>query len=93
VRWRAFARFVAFSQDGKMLAAAGDSGVIYLWQVGTAKARAVLVGHRAKVTSLDFAPDGSRLISGSNDTTAIIWDVTDFVKTIAPGLSDPHRNH
>jgi len=71
---------LAFSQDGKTLAAAGDSGVIYLWQVGMAKVQAVLTGHRAKVTSLDFSPDGSRLISGSLDTTAIIWDLAQWRK-------------
>jgi WD40 repeat protein len=67
---------LAIAPDGKTLAAVGTSGVIYLWEIGTAKVRAVLAGHRDRVTSLDFSPDGSRLISGSYDTTALIWDLT-----------------
>ena len=41
--------------------------------------RAVLRGHRAGVTSLDFSPDGARLLSGSFDTTALFWDLTGLV--------------
>jgi hypothetical protein len=32
------------------------------------------------VQSLAFSPDGQRLVSGSNDTTALIWDVTPFTR-------------
>jgi WD40 repeat protein len=84
---------LAFSQDGRTLAAAGDNGVICLWDVGARKVRAVFTGHRAKVTSLDFSLDGARLISGSADTTAIIWDLADLNKIITPGLPDPQRHH
>ena len=46
-------------------------------------------GHRARVVSLDFSPDGARLISGSHDTTALIWDLTGLAdekdaKTLTP---------
>lgn len=32
-------------------------------------------GHTREVTSLAFSPDGSKLVSGSKDQTARIWDV------------------
>jgi WD40 repeat protein len=67
---------LAFAPDGKTLAAGGSSGVIYLWEIGTAKVRGIFTGHRARVMSLDFSPDGARLISGGHDTTALIWDLT-----------------
>ncbi len=67
---------LTFSRDGKTLGAAGANGVITLWEVATQKVRAVLTGHRNRIEALDFAPDGSRLISGSWDTTALIWDLT-----------------
>jgi WD40 repeat protein len=67
---------LAVAPDGKTLAAGNTSGVIYLWEIGTANVRGILTGHQAKVTSLDFSPDGTRLISGSEDTTALIWDLT-----------------
>jgi WD40 repeat protein/serine/threonine protein kinase len=33
-----------------------------------------LVGHRAAVTTLSWSPDGKRLVTGSTDGTAKIWD-------------------
>jgi hypothetical protein len=50
--------------------------VIHLFEVETAKLRHSLTGHRGSCSVLSFSPDGKRLISGSNDTTAIIWDLT-----------------
>ena len=35
---------------------------------------ALLKGHTSVVYGLAFSPDGSRLISGSGDSTAILWD-------------------
>jgi len=34
-----------------------------------------LHGHTDAVTSLSFSPQGDRLLSGSDDKTAIIWDI------------------
>jgi WD40 repeat protein len=33
-------------------------------------------GHTGLVSSLAFSPDGSRLVSGSRDTTVKVWDMT-----------------
>lgn len=38
------------------------------------RCRAVLAGHAKGVTSLAFTPDGARLVSGSGDGTARVWD-------------------
>jgi len=34
-----------------------------------------LKGHTGEIVALDFSPDGTHLISGSNDGTARIWDL------------------
>ena len=34
---------------------------------------AVLVGHGAYITSIDWSPDGSRLATGSGDGTVRVW--------------------
>jgi WD40 repeat protein len=66
----------AFSPDGKTLATgAGEAGVIRLWEVASRKIRLVLRGEQGIVRSLAFAPDGLRLASAGNDTTALVWDI------------------
>ena len=32
--------------------------------------------HRAEISALTFSPDGRRLVSASEDGTALVWDVT-----------------
>jgi WD40 repeat protein len=66
---------MAFSPDGRTLAAESAGHRIRLWEVPTGRVRLTLPGHQAKILSLAFAPDGRRLISGSDDTTALVWDV------------------
>ena len=34
-----------------------------------------LTGHSDRVYSVDFSPDGNRVVSGSDDTFVKIWDV------------------
>ena len=33
-----------------------------------------LTGHSGSVTSVSFSPDGSRIVSGSKDSTVRVWD-------------------
>src|SRR5205085_132381 len=35
-----------------------------------------LMGHTSAVTSAAFSPDGSRIVTGSRDQTAKVWDAT-----------------
>jgi WD40 repeat protein len=34
-----------------------------------------LKGHTGSITCIDFSPDGQRMVTGSNDGTAILWDI------------------
>ncbi len=68
---------LAFAPDGRTVAVASLADqVIYVFEVATGGLRRRLAGHRGTIRSLAFSPDGQRLISGSDDTTALVWDVT-----------------
>ncbi len=77
-----------FSPDGRILAWGGFTyPVIRLLETATGRERRRLTGHRGAVTSLSFSADGRRLLSGSHDTTALLWDLdggrTDRLATTA----------
>jgi WD40 repeat protein len=77
---------LAFTADGKTLAAASLAGPIRLWDVAARREIARLAGHLTRterrirnspgqVLGLVFSADGTRLVSGGADTTALVWDL------------------
>lgn len=68
-------RNIAFSPNGRMIAAESSDGVVDVWETSTGQRRRQLLGHRSYQTTLAFAPDGVRLATGNRDATILIWDV------------------
>jgi WD40 repeat protein len=68
---------VAVSPDGRLVATGCDDQdlAIRLHDAATGRVVRTLTGHTRKVVSLEFSPDGKRLVSGSWDRTARLWDV------------------
>jgi WD40 repeat protein len=66
---------VAFSPDGKTLAAGAENDTVWLWDVGTRRLLGRLSGPAHSVESVAFSPDGRILASGSDDRTIRFWDV------------------
>lgn len=64
-----------FSQDGR-LASGGDDQTIKLWNAETGKFLPDLKGHRGRISSVDFSPDGKFLASGSEDLTLRLWHLS-----------------
>jgi WD40 repeat protein len=65
---------IALSADGSTLAATDDYS-IRLWSTADKQEQATLVGHRGRVMTLAFSPDGRTLASGSADKRVTFWDV------------------
>jgi WD40 repeat protein len=56
---------------------------VKLWDLVAGRERATLKGHADQALSVAFSPDGKRLVSGSVDGTAIVWDLATGQQLIA----------
>ncbi len=65
---------VAFSPDGKLLAAGTNKRRIQLWQTDNYTSLLTCDGHTDWIWSIAFSPDGKLLASGSSDKTIRLWD-------------------
>ncbi|MFJ4428605.1 protein kinase domain-containing protein [Streptomyces bobili] len=68
---------VAFSSDGRTLAAGGSRGrygAVRLWDLATGRTRTTLTGHKGTVYSAAFSPDGRTLATAGADGTVRLWN-------------------
>ena len=86
-----FVTSVAFSPDGKWLLSSSSDGrgdgatrapppdrddTVRLWDVETGEELHRFEGHTSRVESVTFSPDGKRALSGSNDKTLRLWQLS-----------------
>src|SRR5262249_37094075 len=74
--WHYYTAAIALSPDGRTLCLSYDTPGIVAFEVATGKVRRTLSGHTGCVRSLAMAPDGRRLLSGSDDAYGLLWDTT-----------------
>ncbi|EGX95563.1 meiotic recombination protein Ski8/Rec14, putative [Cordyceps militaris CM01] len=76
-------RAVAFSPGNTRLAAAGDAGIIALYDMKHGEHIGNLTGHSSWITTIDWSDTGEYLLSGSMDGKVKVWSVerTDCVAT------------
>jgi WD40 repeat protein len=75
-----FVAEVAFSPDGKSLAAGSKNGTIGLWDAATGWELRKLRGHSDYISDIVFSPNGMILASGSSDDEIRIWDAATGVE-------------
>jgi len=82
-------RTVAWSPDGRLLAAGGSNKTVTLWDATTGREVHTLRGHTDVVHSIAFSPDSKTLVSGSSDKTVRLWDVGKGTEVRALSLPGP----
>jgi formylglycine-generating enzyme required for sulfatase activity/WD40 repeat protein len=66
-----------FAPDGKhLLSWYSQDNQVYIWDGTTSRLRGLLVGHTKPVTSVAVSPDGSLALTGSQDQTLLLWNLT-----------------
>jgi len=65
----------AISPDNKLLASGGNDGTIHLWDVATQQPFGAVLRSNAGVQSLDFSPEGNRLVSVGTGGSALVWEL------------------
>ena len=69
-----FPNALAFSPDGRWIAAGGTSGDVAIWEVATGTVVAAYERpHTSTVSAVAFSPDGGRFATISYDGTILIW--------------------
>ncbi len=72
-------RSVAFSKDGKLLAAAGGlparKGEVKIWDVDQRKLLITITGHTDCIYAVAFSPDGKSIATSSYDKLIKLWNI------------------
>jgi WD40 repeat protein/serine/threonine protein kinase len=92
---------IAFSNDGRHLAALGLNGEVKLWTISDGVAtysKGWNTGLESLARGLAFSPDGSHLIAGAQQKAPVMWSVSDekfknlheFTGIASPALISPN---
>jgi len=65
---------VAWSPDGKFIAAASDDTFVQVFEAATGSRSLIYRGHTEEVATVAWSPNGQLIASGGEDRTVQIWD-------------------
>ena len=81
-----------FAPDGEVAWVGDEEGGLALFEVRPLRKRFELFAHRGPVRSLASSWDETKVLSGSDDTTALVWDVSGLRTYVAPVVARPGGN-
>jgi WD40 repeat protein len=89
---------IALSPDGSLLAGAGENGTMYLWDVKNNYAVREVPALGNPLTSVEFGPEGRRIVTGDNVGIVKIYDNQAglFIRTLSghtSGIEQIRFNH
>jgi WD40 repeat protein/class 3 adenylate cyclase len=67
---------VAFSPDGRKLAAVGDLGILHVWDAATGEELIAPESETSGYRAVAFSQDGERVYTGGQDSSVRIWDAS-----------------
>ncbi len=79
---------LAFSPDYKYIVAGNIKGQILIFRADNFEQVRMLSNHKARITDLNFTPDGKKMISTSFDGNVLLWNMEDL--TGPPVVLDDH---
>lgn len=99
-------RSLAFAEQANILVIGSDEGRLSLWEVATGRISTSAASHLQGVTQLCLSPGNDYILSGSPDSTCLVWslprlvsfegsidhDVSGQASNAAVGAFSAHRN-
>ena len=84
----------AFSPDGTLVASGGYDNLVRLWDPATGKELALPLGsgrvhHSKRIRNVVFSADGGKLLTSSDDGSAILWNVKSALEGKTPEPEAP----
>jgi WD40 repeat protein len=76
---------LAIAPDGRSFAHAAADNTVIVRALANGNPLRTLSGHTGRVACLTFAPDGARLVTGSDDGTIRVWDLDAKASTVLVG--------
>ncbi|WZZ74163.1 hypothetical protein YC2023_085533 [Brassica napus] len=84
--------FLRYNRDGDMLFSCAKDHIPTLWYADNGERHGTYRGHNGAVWCCDVSRDSSRLITGSADQTAKLWDVKTETQLFSFKFSSPARS-
>ncbi len=72
-----FISSLTFSNDGQWIAIASTNGTVILFNLASNKPYTIQTNQKGGINAVAFSPDGTRLVTVSNDGYAKVWNITD----------------